>query len=83
MEDNFGRTKQLRGSSLPVQELEEGFDDWVGELRSILQTPKRPLAILYGRKRTNQKREHTGDAEPRSDEENVVQPQKVCLEQHR
>jgi hypothetical protein len=67
MEDNNGQTRQhrftcgkafgeTRGSYPPFQELEEGFDDWVRELRSILQTQENPLAIPCIREKANQKR---------------------------
>jgi hypothetical protein len=56
MENSIDRTNYLSGTSLPFQELEEGFDDWVRELQSILQPQENPLTIPCIRKKANQKR---------------------------
>jgi len=71
MQDNNGQTRQhrftcgksfgkTRGSSPPFQELEEGFDNWVRKLRSILQTQENPLIIPCMREKANQKRDQRG-----------------------
>jgi len=45
-------------SALPVRELEEGFDDWVRDLRAILQAQEDPLLMSY----TEQKSGEGGNA---------------------
>jgi len=75
MQDNNGQARQHgftsgsdfghRGrSSPPFREPEEGFDDWFGEFRSILQPVENPLTIPCVRKKVNQK----CIAEPQSQE---------------
>jgi hypothetical protein len=63
MEQSIDRTQDLSGSSLPFQNLEEGFDDWVRELRLVLLTQEASLRIPSFGKRTGQ--EH--NVEPRSE----------------
>ena len=63
MQDNNGKTQQHWGGSLPVRELEEGFNDWVSELRSILQTHEKPLTIPSDWRRAGEKGDQTCDME--------------------
>jgi hypothetical protein len=38
MENSFDRPDYLNGSAFPFQEIEGGFDEWVGWLRSVKLT---------------------------------------------
>ncbi len=94
MQDNNGQTRQhrfssgkefghRRGSSPPFRELEGGFDDWVRELRTILQTQENPLTIPCSRKKASQKTDLKSVAEPQSDEGTPFNVKEECLEEHR
>jgi hypothetical protein len=64
MQDNSSNTRQLLAGSLPVQELEEGFNDWIRQLRTILEIQEDPLRIPYERQRTAERRDQLGNADP-------------------
>jgi len=73
MQDTNGHRKQHQADSLPVQELAEGFEDWVRELRSFLHTEQLLVTTPYGWQRTGGKLDQRVEAEPQSDGGDVIQ----------
>ena len=73
MRDTNGHRKQHQADSLPVQELAEGFEVWVRELRSILQNEGLSVTTPYGWRRTGGKLDQRIEAEPQSDGGGVIQ----------
>ncbi len=73
MRDTDGHRKQHQADSLPVQELAEGFEDWVRELRSFLQTEELLVTTPYSWRRTGGKLDQRVEAEHQSDGGDVIQ----------
>jgi hypothetical protein len=72
MRDTNGHRRQHQADSLPVQELAEGFEDWVRELRSFLQAEELSVTTPYGWQRRGGKTDQRVEAEPQSDGSDAI-----------